>query len=254
MEDAPDPPREAHPDLRAQDLDEARRRLDAMAEAAAAFAHDLKNPLSAVLLGVQRLARLADPARQAQARELAARLERSIQGASRLADGHADLAKLQAGRLQLEPSRLPCAAILLRAIEPLQQGAAERRQELRVDLAHDLPEVRWDGQRIAQALDHALGTALRLSPEGASVACAARPDGRDVVIEVVVERPASAPSPAAQPGSAPPAPPRRIRGSGLIVARGLVEAHGGRVELDDGPDRTTLRLILPAHPASAPRP
>lgn len=232
--------------------EEARRRLEQVAEAAAAFAHDLKNPLSALLLGVQRLGRLAEPERQAQARELVARLERSVQAMSRLVDGHAGFGRLQAGQLALERSRRPCAELLLEALAPLRPMAAERRQALDVDAPATLPEVEWDVPRIAEALDLVVGAALRLAPEGVAVSCTAAASGGEVTITVVVALPAPA-GPAAAiflpPGA--PSAPRRIRGSALIVARGLIEAHGGRVELEDDPERTSLRMTLPAAPPPA---
>ncbi len=225
--------------------DALRTRLEAVADAAAVFAHDLKNPLSALLLGLQRLARLADPARQAQARELATRLERSIQATSKLVDAHADFARLQAGRLALERGRLASADVLLRAAELVKPAAAERSQELRLDLAPGLPEVDWDGDRMIQALEQVLGTALRLAPAGATASCAGEAAGADVILAVSVAWPAASPD-----GSSPAAPPRRIRGSGLLVARSLVEAHGGRLTVDEDAERTTVRMIVPARPSS----
>jgi signal transduction histidine kinase len=244
MDERPIPTEPGSPAPEGGDQD-LRRRLELMSEAAALFAHDLKNPLSALLLGVQRLARLADPPRQAQARDLAARLERSIQAMSRLVEGHADLARLQAGQLQLERARLPCAEVLVRAVESLRPAATERKQELRLDLSAPLPEVEWDGARVAEALAQLLGTALRLGPEGAAVACTAAVAGPEVIVTVTVEHAASPSAPDLQP-TAPPA--RRIRGSGLLVARGLVEAHGGRLTIEDDLQRTTARVFLPARP------
>jgi signal transduction histidine kinase len=241
----------AEPAVPATPLDEARR-VEAAVEAAAAFAHDLKNPLSALLLGVQRLARLADPAHLAHARELAARLERSVVAMNRLIEAQADLTRLQAGQLPLLRQRAPCSGILAQAIEAHRAVATERKVDLVVELAADLPEVNWDAERVVQAVDHVLGSALRLAPEGAQAQCIVACAPGEVALTIAVERPA-APHPPPHPAAVPSATAaRRIRGAGLLVARALVEAHGGRLEVEDGPNRTAVRIVLPAQPPHEP--
>ena len=236
------------------ELQDARARLDVLQGAARVFAHDFKNPLSALLLGVQRLARFARPDHQAQARAMSARLEATIQTMNRLVEGLADLARHLAGELQLDTARQPAAEILARAVDPLRAGAAERQQGLTLELRTDLPEVEWDGERVIKALQHVLGMALQATPEGGTVRCSAELGSGLVLVTVVGTAPQTAPAAAAPLRTASEgAPPRRARELALAVARALAEAHGGSLETEGAREGSPeFRLALPIS-AGAPR-
>jgi signal transduction histidine kinase len=223
---------------------DAHGRLAAFHEAARVFAHDLKNPLSALLLGVQRLARFVSPEHQPRARTLAARLEFTVQTMNRLVEGLADLARCQAGALELEPARHTVAEVMARAVDPLRPGAAERRQELDVAAGADLPQVDWDAERVARALQHLLARALHHAPEGGRVRCSAAAPSAGQVIVTVEGPPGVMPATEAAPGGAG----TRVRRSGdleLLFARALVEAHGGTLAAEERAGGPVFRLVLP---------
>lgn len=214
----------------AAELADARRRLATFHEAARVFAHDFKNPLSALLLGVQRLARFVSPDQQPRAHTLAARLESSVQTMNRLVEGLADLARCQAGTLELDPARHTVAEVLARAVEPLRAGATERRQQVEVAVAPDLPEVEWDAERVIRALQHLLARALHVAAEGATVRCGAASSAGLVVVTVEgPPDPALAMEPAGRDGGRP-ARPHDLE---LLFARALVEAHGGTLVTEE---------------------
>lgn len=230
------------------ELAEVQRRLEALQDAARVFAHDFKNPLSALLLGLQRLSRFAAPDHQLHARTLAARLESTIQTMNRLVDGLADLSRWQGGALHLERSRHPAADVLARAVEPLRAGAAERHQQLALELGAELPEVEWDAERVIRALQHLLSRALQATPEGGTVRCSAELSAGRVI--VTVEGPPR-PGPALEPPVAAEANrPRRQRDLELLAARALAEAHGGGLASEEPLGRgPVFRLNLPVSAA-----
>lgn len=243
-------------------LHDVQARLDVLYQAARLFAHDFKNPLSALLLGLQRLTRLAGATeQQPRAHALGSRLEATIHTMNRLVDGLADLARQQAGELQLERTPLPAGEILTRAVEPLRAGAAERQQRLDLELQDGLPEVEWDADRVVRALQHLLARAMQAAPVGGAVRCTAVRSEGEVI--VTVEDPGPRPAPQASPSaSADEGRPRRSGELAVMVARALAEAHGGRLSIEESlGGGAVIRLALPVlgvprarglpHPAGA---
>lgn len=233
---------------------EAQRRLDVLHQVSRIFAHDFKNPLSALLLGVQRLARLADPGREPQARSLVTRLESTIQSMNRLVEGLSDLARHQGGTLRLETSRQPAAEVIARAVDTLRAGAGERRQQLSLDLAADLPEVEWDAERVVRALLHLLTTALQAAPEGGNVRCSAAAAGGKVVVRIEgdgFQAPRTA-DPSLIGSDRPRPPPRRELT--VLFAEALAEAHAGSLACEEALGcGTRFVLTLPISPGAGRR-
>jgi signal transduction histidine kinase len=195
-------------------------------------AHDLKNPMSAILLGIQRLERLADGASQPQARALAAKLDRTVRSMDRLVEGLVDLARLDAGRLRLDRRSEPVAPLLARALEPLAAVAAEKQQRLLVELESGLPDLSCDPERIALVVANLAGNALKFSPAGGVVRVAAQRQDHELVCSVSDEGPGIAADVLEHLLDRhwrPPDGARRGHGLGLFVAKAYVEAHGGRV-------------------------
>ena len=138
-----------------------------------------------------------------------------------------------------------------------------------VELPEDLPRVTADARRIAQVLNNLLANTARHSPESAPIRVEARRNGAEVEVSVV-DRGAGIPAarlphlfrrhagvgPGGEDGD------RGGSGLGLVICRGLVEAHGGRIRAESaGPGRgTRILFTLPAAeeagasvPAAPPR-
>jgi signal transduction histidine kinase len=210
--------------------------------------HDLGNSLMAVGLHAQALLRL-DASAVPRLQRHAESVERGVAAATRLVQDLADLADLTAGRRSLH--RAPVAALPLaeEARATLEPAALARKLTLNIVTAPDLPPVACDRNRIAQVLANLVGSAIKLTPEGGSVRISITRSPRETIFSVrssgpgvavpdreqVLER-HSRKEVSMQSGS----------GLGLFVARSIVEAHGGRISIDNEPGRdATFCFSLP---------
>jgi signal transduction histidine kinase len=173
---------------------------------------------------------------------------------TQLLDGLADLSRLDAREVSLDRRPEPIAALLSSAADALGAAIADRHQRLELSLSPGLPEVLdCDAERLVQALTHLVAHAVRVSPQGATLRLGAASEGAELVLTVSDQAPPLPPDALAQllaPAPRPCGPTRLNQHLGLLIARCLAEAHGGRLEIDCAADRgSTFRVRLPASPA-----
>jgi signal transduction histidine kinase len=225
----------------------AREAVKQRDEVLAIVAHDLRNPLARILMSASLLR--GEFAEGVAPRTLAI-MERAVKAADRLVRDLLDVSRLEAGGLRLERGPVAAAELLAEVAEEFGELAAARAVTLRASAEGGLPAVDADRARLRQALTNLVDNALRLTPEGGSVALdAARAHG---LVEFRV-RDTGPGIPAEQiphlfdrfwQGS------REHRGSsglGLAIVKGVVDAHGGRVHVESRVgEGTTFRLWIPA--------
>ncbi|MBV8431787.1 MAG: hypothetical protein JO244_11520 [Solirubrobacterales bacterium] len=184
----------------------------------------------------------------------------------RLVDDLLDFSAIESGVMRLQLDWCDVQLVIEAAVSCLPQ---EWSEAVAVAGESDLPTVWADHDRLEQVFVNLLSNALRHNPPGTRVlvqACG-RPDpagngasGREIEITVSDDG-AGFPSPLA---TAPFEPTRGHRsrsagaGLGLSIARGIVHAHGGQIELVPAPAGTTFRIRLPVEgsgrPQAAPEP
>lgn len=225
--------------------------FDTRSQVVAAASHDLRTPLASIQAMVEALEDgLAEPERYLPAiREQTARL-------GRLLDDLFELAGIDAGALtlQMREARLP--ALVESCVRGVEAEAVARgvRVDLRLD---DVPPVRCAAPEVERVLMNLLTNALRHTPNDGAVAVSVEAHDREVHISVedsgagipednrerVFERFWRADAARTSSGGG--------AGLGLAIARGLVEAHGGRIWAEQGSlGGARVCFTLPADPAS----
>lgn len=202
-------------------------------EAIALVAHDLRTPLQTMQINAMRLLRELDGAPHAS-RKLADELRRTAERLRHHVQSVLDLETIDAGRVRLQKRHHDPAELIGEALETLRPIAAEKGQKLDAAVHHHRA-VPCDRDRFVQVLTSIVGSAIRLAPVSAVLDVAVHAVGRDAVFRV-------------RDGGAFPVddldrifdrdwrgPSREPFGLTLAVAKGIVEAHGGRawVERDD---------------------
>jgi signal transduction histidine kinase len=214
--------------------EEAQRALHVRDDILAFVSHDLRTPLTCIASSAELL--LCSP-EIVGARELVRRRVRTIQSGvehmTRLLDDLSDVASIDAGHLRLQPrERRAAADLLTEALQIFEPLAATQSRGLVAELPPPDVEVMCDGARVLQVLSNLLGNALKFTAVGGEVKLRAEATGDEVCFSVVDTGPGL--SPAQLPHVferhwQASADQRRGSGLGLFIARGVVEAHGGRI-------------------------
>lgn len=202
-----------------------------------AVAHELNTPLTPLKLQLHLAQR-----RLGDQKELKV-LDRNVDRLGRIVEDLMDVARLEGETFQLQQEPHGLVEVIEEAAATFRPLAAERDVSIQVMVEGDF-EITADRLRMTQVLYNLLSNAVKYSPEGGVVRVEARKDEHGVVCAVEDQGPGFDNAqlqqlfqPFAPIHPAPPhAPPST--GLGLYLTRGIVDAHGGRIEASSpGPGR-----------------
>lgn len=214
------------------------------AEWTSIVAHDLRQPVAAILLMARVLARdvEADPA----ARGRVEQIQSAARSLERMIGDLLDLARAEVRRLPLSRSAVDLPSLLSSSMARAALEAPDR--PLSLDARGIIPAVDADHDRVAQIADNLLHNAVAHGAPGTPITVIVEPGEGVVAVTVENEGPgiAEADLPklferfrrGAQSG------PHSL-GLGLYIARQLVEAHGGAIGVERAAGPTRFRFTLP---------
>jgi signal transduction histidine kinase len=215
--------------------------LAEIGQLAASLAHEIKNPLAGISGAIQviRDAMAPDDPQRGIIREILGQIDR-LDAAVR------DLLIYSRPR---PPALVPCdlSAILMRVVSFMRDAPALRRVRVRCITAPDLPRVAADEGQITQLIINLLDNAAHASEEKGAVELRLESDGAEVSLRVRDR--GQGMEPAVRDRVFEPFYTTKARGTGLglPICRKIVEAHGGRIELDSQPGAgTEVTVRLPA--------
>ncbi len=230
-----------------EEVDQLRRAL------LGAVSHDLRTPLAAMKVASSTLVRDGGDrgGSEEERQELYELLDGEIDRLTRLVTGLLDLSRYQAGALEPGLEECPVLDLAAGAIAGMRTSLGDRVVELAVP--DDLPPVVADPVLIGQVVVNLVDNAHRHAPEGTPIIVRAGSDGDRVRISVQDSGPGV---PASQRESAFDGFVRSGRsgraGMGLWICRAFVEAHDGRIwmeEPDGGGTRVSFTLRAASQPA-----
>jgi signal transduction histidine kinase len=204
----------------------------------ATVSHELRTPMNAILGWADMLRAGTLPADRKE-RACEAVFNNAMRQA-RLIDELLDMARIMAGKLQLERSEVDAREIAEAALEITQIAAEAKRIRIEVDIADGLGCFYADGPRLQQVVWNLLANAVKFTPEGGVVRLAMRRAGdlgEIVVSDSGVGIPAEFLPSVFEPFcQADPSPTREHDGLGLglAIVKQLVDAHGGTIEVASG--------------------
>ena len=213
------------------------RRSDALKTALLrAVTHNLRTPLASIKASVSGLRQPDATFPDEDRAELLAEIEEEADRLDRLVTNLLDASRLEAGGLTVSRHPQDLAELVGAAVERIQSRLAGR--QVQVHIPEELPPVACDYAQIDQVVTNLLENALLHTPPGTPVLARAERDNGVVRVEVVDRGPGI---PAADRERLfHPFERGRSRapgtGLGLTIARGFVEAHGGQLWLEEGPE------------------
>ncbi|HLK88251.1 MAG TPA: ATP-binding protein [Polyangia bacterium] len=222
------------------------------------IAHDLRSPLSAMLMRTDLMLRGRRGILTAEMITDLRKMEGNMRGLVALINDFLDFARMEEGAHSMERSRFDVAVLIGEVVDDFRPLLDSMHQEIRVEAPIGQLLLLGDRRRLHQVFTNLLANAIKFTSVGGAIAVRAASSGPWCEIQVedngagidphvlptLFQRYARAPGNAAA-GT----------GLGLLIVREIVEAHGGSVGVDSTPGRgSRFWLRLPALEAARPAP
>jgi signal transduction histidine kinase len=225
---------------------EAEATIDAREQVLKIVSHDLRNPLHTISMSAALLLDVVVPPEKLG--EHLKRIKRAGDRMNRLIQDLLDVAKLETGRVGIDAKPLDVAPLVREAHDMLAPLATEKNLRLDSTVADGLPKITVDGGRVLQVLSNLVGNAIKFTPAGGRIVIRADAAPGGVRFSVADTGPGISPAQLTKIfgrfWQADPADRRGI-GLGLTIAKGIVEAHGGRIWVESPPGAgTTFHFTL----------
>ena len=226
------------------------------------MSHELRTPLNAILGFSEIIAQECfGPTGSPRYKEYAGDIHSSGAHLLSLINDLLDVAKIEAGKMDIDPNPLEVRKTLEGALKIMAPKAREKRQELVIDVEADTPPLYADERALKQILINLVSNASKFTPEGGriSVIASKAPGG---AFQIMVE------------DNGPGIPREKLdriftpfnqvdnrydrqaggTGLGLALVRGLSELHGGRAWIESEYGRgCKVFVVLPSEPVPAQR-
>jgi two-component system phosphate regulon sensor histidine kinase PhoR len=198
--------------------------------------HDLRSPMHAVLLRLQALQRGFRGPLPAEVLAELRKVENSARSLVTMVNDFLDLAYFEAGTLRIERRELDLGAVVDHTVDELRPLIDANRLELTTTKPEREARVLGDARRLSQVVSNLLGNAIKFTPPGGSITATVHLEGDSVAaifedtgpgiepeaLARIFQRYSRATSSSAVAGS----------GLGLMIARQIVEAHGGTIGVE----------------------
>ena len=204
------------------------------ADLIATVAHELRSPLTGIKGFTATLLSKWDRFTEDQRRLMLEAVDSDADRLTRLIAELLDVARIDAGRLELRRVPTDLAALVRKRVEARVVAGVDQERFV-VVTTDDLPEVWVDPDKMGQVLDNLIENALRHGEGTISVTVRQDPDG--LVVAVADQGPGIPPGKAHRIfGRFWKGSDRGGTGLGLYVVNGIVEGHGGRIALVPPPE------------------
>ncbi len=222
----------------------------------ASLSHDLRTPLATITGAVTTLQRFGDGLNEEKRRDLLKSIEEESGRLARFIANLLDMSRIEAGALRPKSDLVEVAEITRAAVERARKTFANAT--IVTSLARDLPDVRGDAGLIEQVLFNLLDNAQKYGGEG-QISVHARRVGDEVLVSVTDEGPGVKTADLERifekfyQGGRPDGRKTGV-GLGLSIAKGLVEAMGGRIWAESPAARRRGTRLIVALPVAREEP
>jgi two-component system, OmpR family, sensor histidine kinase MtrB len=216
----------------------------------AGVAHDLRSPLSALKIGLQAIAQEQSEARRNRSHAM---LDRQVDRLARMVDDLLDATRIEAGRLEIQPEEFDLRDVVEDMIRLYAPTSPDH--QIRAEMPTEPLVVFGDPLRVEQVVSNLLSNAIKFSPRGGPIGILL--DCADEAVTLAVRDKGIGIRPEELKDIFLPFRRRKAdiapgAGLGLSVVRRIVEAHGGRIDVESQPDQgTVFRVTLPRKLAPA---
>ena len=215
--------------------------------------HELRTPLTSIIGFVSFILDGKAGEINDKQRNSLVRVQRQSKRLAALINDLLDISRIESGRIQMEQAPTSILDIVTQRIDEIRPQADEKSIQLDLTAPESVPQIFGDEARMGQVFTNLIGNAIKFTPNNGEVSVKVEADGNLLHVEVIDTGPGIPPeerqkifdkfyqlsdiSTRQQGGS----------GLGLSISKSIVEAHGGKLWIDDGNQGkgSNFQFVLP---------
>ena len=200
------------------------------------IAHDLRSPLSALLMRTDLLLRGRRGVLSAEMIADLRKMETNMRSLVALINDFLDFARMEEGAHKMERTRFDVDGLIAEIVDDFRPLVESTRQELRIEAATQII-VQGDRRRLQQVFTNLIANGIKFTPAGGTIVVRAALVGHWCEVQIEDDGPGIEPEVLPLLFQRYTRAPNRTRstegtGLGLLIVREIVEAHGGTVGVE----------------------